>query len=475
MTVAGLRVLRRRYHLLLALRWLPSGMFMTVFVLLMQERGLSLAAIGLGTATQGLVMLALELPSGGLADALGRKPVLVLAGALSIVAAGLLLAVHGVVLLAVVFAIQGVYRALDSGPLESWFVDAAFASDPQVDVEGELGRAGVAICAAIGAGALAASGIVRAGGMGLDPLVAPLVAALAVQATGLVAVLVLIDEPRRGRGWAAARRAVGTVPAVMGGAVRTIRASRLLAALIAGELLWGFGLVAFETFFPPRLAELGGGADAAAGFVGPTLAGAWALSAFGCVCGPALVRRFGGGWTGCGLRLVHGAVVVGMGLAGAPPALIVGYLASYWAHGATNPVHYGMVHRATRAAERATVVSANSLAAQVGAAVSGIALGALADTAGIGAAMVIGGLVLAAAGPLYLTGRSRTASAGLAGVGDEAEARRAGELAAEAGAGRAAARAGDDAPVEGLGLVGGAVRPDAAEAGVDRRALTRVG
>jgi MFS transporter, DHA1 family, tetracycline resistance protein len=337
--------------------------------------------------------------------------VLVLAAALSVVASGLLLAVHGVALLAVVYAIQGVYRALDSGPLESWFVDAAFATDPRVDVERELGRAGVVICAAIGAGALAASGIVRAGGMGLDPLVAPLVAALAVQTVELVAVLALMDEPRRGRGWAAARRAVGTVPAVMGGAVRTIRASRLLAALVAAELLWGFALVAFETFLPPRLAELGGGADAAAGFVGPTLAGAWALSALGCVCGPALVRRFGSGWAGCGLRLVHGAVVVGMGLAGAPPALIAGYLASYWAHGATNPVHYGMVHRATGTAERATVVSANSLAAQVGAAASGIALGALADAAGIGAAMVVGGLVLAAAGPLYLTGRARPATA----------------------------------------------------------------
>ena len=428
MTTADLCALRRRYHMLLALRWLPSGLFMTVFVLLMRERGLSLGEIGVGMATQGLVMLALELPSGGLADALGRKPVLVLAGALSIVGSALLLAVHGVALLAVVFAIQGVYRALDSGPLESWFVDAAFAADPRVDIERELGRAGVVICAAMGTGALAASGIVRTGGMGLDPLVAPLVAALAVQAAGLVAVLALLDEPRRGRGWPAAHRAVGTVPAVMRGAVRTIRASRLLAALVAGELLWGFGLVAFETFFPPRLAELGGGADAAAGLVGPTVAGAWALSAFGCVCGPALVRCFGGGWTGGGLRLVHGAVVVVMGLAGAPPTLIAGYLAAYWAHGATNPVHYGMVHRATGAAERATVVSANSLAAQLGAAVSGIALGGVADADGIGSAMVLAGLVLAASAPLYLTGRARPATgpalAGLAWVGDQAEAGR---------------------------------------------------
>jgi sugar phosphate permease len=119
------------------------------------------------------------------------------------------------------------------------------------------------------------------------------------------------------------------------------------------------------------------------------------------------VRRFGGAWAGCGLRLVHGAVVVGMGLAGAPAVLIAAYLASDWANGATDPVHYGMVHRAAAAQERATVVSANSLAAQVGGAASGIALGALADAAGIGTAMVVAGLVLAAGAPLYLAGRAR--------------------------------------------------------------------
>ncbi len=75
-----LRSIRRRFYLLLALRFVPTGLFVTVFVLLMLDRGLSLAQIGLGTAAQGIVMLFLELPSGGLADALGRKPVLYLVG-----------------------------------------------------------------------------------------------------------------------------------------------------------------------------------------------------------------------------------------------------------------------------------------------------------------------------------------------------------------------------------------------------------
>ena len=117
-------------------------------------------------------MLVLELPSGGLADALGRKPVLVLAGALGIASTGVLLVRPNVALLALAFAVQGVSRALDSGPLQSWFVDEALDADPHADLERDLCRADVVICAAIGAGALLGSALVRVGGLlGMDPLV----------------------------------------------------------------------------------------------------------------------------------------------------------------------------------------------------------------------------------------------------------------------------------------------------------------
>ena len=198
MSSARRRCVRRRYHVMLALRWIPSGLFVTVFVLLMQERGLSLAEIGLGAATQGIVMLVLELPSGGLADTLGRRPVLLLAGCLGITASSLLLVADDVALLAVAFAVQGASRALDSGTLQAWFVDAVLAVDPSPPLERDLARGDVTTCASIGAGALLGSAIVRLDGLpSVDPLVAPLAVAIVVQAVGVVAVGLLVDEPRR--------------------------------------------------------------------------------------------------------------------------------------------------------------------------------------------------------------------------------------------------------------------------------------
>ena len=77
MTALDVWSARRRYLLLTALRWLPVGFLAPIFVLIPLSRGLSLTEIGFVFALQGLVVLALELPTGGLSDALGRRPVVI--------------------------------------------------------------------------------------------------------------------------------------------------------------------------------------------------------------------------------------------------------------------------------------------------------------------------------------------------------------------------------------------------------------
>ena len=90
MTALDTRSVRRRYLTLVALRWLPTGLLIPVTVLLALSRGLSLTEIGLVFSIQGLVVLALELPTGGLTDALGRRPILILASLVGLVSLGLL-------------------------------------------------------------------------------------------------------------------------------------------------------------------------------------------------------------------------------------------------------------------------------------------------------------------------------------------------------------------------------------------------
>src|SRR3712207_5843539 len=121
------RQAQRRYVGLTALRWLPIGIAAPVTVLLATSRGLSPADIGATVAVYGAVTLLLELPTGGLADAIGHRPVLVLSGLLGTASLLLMTVADGVGLFALAWALLGVGRALDSGPLEAWYVDTVHA------------------------------------------------------------------------------------------------------------------------------------------------------------------------------------------------------------------------------------------------------------------------------------------------------------------------------------------------------------
>ena len=398
------RSARRRYLILHGLRWFPTGVMLPVFVMIMLDRGLSLAEIGLVSAAQAIIVVLLELPTGGLADALGRRPVLLLASLFDLASFGLMLGAHDVVAFAVVWGLQGIYRALESGPLEAWFVDALLHADPAADVERNLAGGGVVIGLAMALGAVTSSVLVATAPLpGVDPLLVPIIALLALRVVDITAIAILMTEVRQARGVRAVRASVRAVPRVVTEALRLIRRSPALAALVTVELLWGAGMNTFELLMPARLAELLGGEVAAAALLGPVAAGAWVASAAGAAAVPALIRLCGGrpSAAGAALRIAQGLAVAGMAIGGGAAGLIVAYGLIYVIHGASNPVHYGLVHRAVGAEHRTTVVSANGLTSRAGGAVGAIGLGALAQTTSIPVAMVVGGIVLAAAAPLY--------------------------------------------------------------------------
>lgn len=87
-----------------------------------------------------------------------------------------------------------------------------------------------------------------------------------------------------------------------------------------------------------------------------------------------------------------------------------------------NVVHFGIVHRLVGPGERTTVLSAHSLAARIGAIGAGLALGPVAEGAGISWAMAAAAAIVAAAAPLYLrAGAHGTPSTG---AGRQAAVRR---------------------------------------------------
>ncbi|MFI7547782.1 MFS transporter [Actinoplanes sp. NPDC049599] len=401
---------RRRFLCLVALRWLPVGLMIPVIVLLPLERGLTLAQYGSAAALQGLVVLLLELPTGGLSDAIGRRPVLLLAGVLAIISLALLTVADSVLLFVVVYGLQGVYRALDSGPLEAWYVDQALAADEHADIETGLSRSGAVLGVAIGLGALGSGGLVALDPFaGVTALSLPVYVALGLQVVSLAAVALLMTERRPHRGLAALAGSVRGVPAAVGGALSLLRRSRVIVALIAVELFWGFGMVAFESLMPVRLAEVLGDPGRASALMGPVGSVAWLASALGAALIPLLARRIGAPWTGFVLRLLQGATVAGMALFAGPVGVIAAFLVCYTVHGASSPVHMGLLHRQVDGPYRASLISLNSMVGQPAGAIGLVTLTAVASAVSLPVALLVGAGVIAVAAPLYLVARGPAA------------------------------------------------------------------
>jgi DHA1 family tetracycline resistance protein-like MFS transporter len=397
------RQARFRYLLLLALRWFPVGLALPIAVLLPLDRGLTLAEAGLAASFQGFVVLALELPTGGLSDSWGRRPVLAVSAVVSAASLALFAVADTFTVFAVVFVLQGVFRALDSGPLDAWYVDATLADDPHAKIDRGLSAGSAVIGVAMGAGALVSGAIVAWVEVpGVPALAQPVWVGLFVQLIALVATLLLVHEEPHPDGRRRFLRSLRDVPRVVREGVGLVRRSRVLTALIAVELFWGFGMVAFETLVKVRLAEEVGGLERSAAMMGPAGAVAWLAFAAGSALVPLLSGRIGLALTGALLRVAQGVAVLGMGLLAGPVGVLAGYLVAYATHGAANPVHAALLHREVTNEHRSTVTSMNSMVAQPAGSLGQIVLTALATSVSTGFSIVAGAVVLAVAAPLYL-------------------------------------------------------------------------
>lgn len=403
------RSAQRRLLLLTGTRWFPVGLIIGLITLLMLERGLSLSQIGVALAAQGFVVLALEVPTGGLADALGRRPVLLLAGLIGLASSVLFVFAESFGAFVLAWALQGVFRALDSGPLEAWYVDTAQSADPEVFVERSLARAATVLGLAIAVGALCSGGLVAWAPLpATSPLVLPFVLVVGFDLVHLVLTAVLVREDRpvattsRLRDVGASLRAV---PGTIGHGVRLLGTAPVLRALVLVEVFWSVAMIAFETLNTVRLAELVGGEERAGAIIGPVSAVSWGLFAAGSAVAGLVSRWIGVARTAVLARVLNGAFVVAMGLAAGPAGLIAAFLAAYTLHGAAGPMHSTLLHRQAGPDNRATVLSVDSMIAGGAYSVGLLVLGPLAEQTSTATAIIVAGAFSVFGAVLYLPAR----------------------------------------------------------------------
>lgn len=404
----------RRFLILRVSRWLPTGLLAPVLVLFLLDRNLTLSQIGVGVAAMGVMVMVLELPTGGLADAIGRRRVLIMANVFELAALTILVASHSFAWVVVAFGIQGFYRALESGPLDAWYVDAELYADAGADVERGLSIGGAVLGVAIAVGSTLSGLLVWLDPFpGVGALATPFLVAIALRLVDTVLIANLMSEVRSPLGLSAIHASVGGVPTIIKSAFGLVMASSTLALVISVELFWGFGMASWENLFPARLGTILGSTDEAAALLGPMTAAAWLVSSGGAALAPWFSRRVGRHKAAAWMRVFQATTVVGMAALGGVIGLVTAYLLCYAIHGVANPIHLAMIHEQAVSSNRATVISMNSMSAMAAGAMGGIVLGAIADASGTAAGMYVGGLVLAAAAPLYIiAGRKSLESVG---------------------------------------------------------------
>ncbi|RFA16634.1 hypothetical protein B7R22_03970 [Subtercola boreus] len=440
------RQAERRFVLLTATRWLPVGVVFGLTVLLPLERGLSVAEVGVLLSIQGFVVLGLELPTGGLADTIGRRPLLIVSGLLAVASTGLMVVASGFGMFALALALQGVFRALDSGPLEAWYVDTVHGHDAAHDtvhghdavhaadgrnIEHGLARAATTLGVAIAAGAVVSGLLVAWHPLGSgSALVLPFVVAGTLYAVHTVLLSALVrerrparpDRPERSEPSARPerspahpfRRDLRDVPRTIIQSVALLRTRPVLRSLVLVEVFWSVAMIAFETLTPVQLSDTLGGEDAAAAVFGPASAAAWALFALGAVVAGRTSRRFGVVPVAIAARLANGAFVVLMGILAGPVGLLVGYGFAYLTHGAAGPMHNALLHREAEPGNRAAVLSINSMVSGGSYSLGLLALGPLASATSPAVAFIVAGAFSLVGALFYLPARRSTPRRGSA-------------------------------------------------------------
>ena len=393
-----------RYIVLSGLQWLPVGLVVPVLVLLLRARGLELPVIGALFAVYTVVVIVLELPTGSFADVLGRRRTLMLSRILSVASLAGMAVATDVVQFGAVMALAGIARALQSGPLEAWYVDTVRAADAEADVRRGISRAWAVEAAALASGAIVGGLLpslvngLPSGGL-LIPLSIPWLAAAVLQGLGLIAVLLLMIEPPNGTR-APVSRIVRDVPTTVAKGLRLAGGDRTIRLVLGATAGFGFALSALETVAPVQFATLLGGEERASGAYGVLVTLAFFGTSLGSAAAPRAAARIGSGPRTAALVTTFMAVALA-GMATGASFLVVAalYVAFYLFAGMAGPLNNETLHQRVEADQRATLLSVVSLAQMSGGLVSSLLVPAIAAVSfGLGwavaAVIVLAGAVL---------------------------------------------------------------------------------
>ncbi|ETX12913.1 hypothetical protein OCH239_15355 [Roseivivax halodurans JCM 10272] len=382
------------------------GVIVAVTALALQGRGLGVGEIGALFAVYAAVTMITELPFGGLADGLGRKPVFLIATVASFTASVVFILSETFWPLAASFALVGLGRALRSGTLDAWYVEGLRLHAPGIEIQPLLARAQAANFTGLGTGAIV-GGVLPGLIAGNDPS-APLIgqtvydvsyaAGLALTVTVFAYSVLLIQEPARSLGTAVILQEVRAVPNTIRDGAQLAASDRILSMLLTILAVMLFATNPVEVLWPTVVQTMLDPERAAAA-VGFLTAGYFLAIAVGASLAGQVGRLFGRRHA-VTLAVVLGALIVcqiALAWQGSLEGFIGAFLLFSMVLGLSESPAASILHAQVPDNRRSTILSVQSLLKQLGAMVGLLVLGWIGAAEGVGAAWIAGTVGLGAA------------------------------------------------------------------------------
>lgn len=241
------------------LHWFETGLIVPIFTLLQLEKGLNLFQIGLTVAVLSGTVIAFELPTGGLADSIGRKKVYIYSLLVKSIGIVVLLFARSFLFVIISFLFSGISRALSSGSMDAWFVDEFNRIKPKGNLQSSLATVGVFIPIGLGIGSIVGGilpdtiGKIAATVQYFDIYSSNLLAMALLLLIQLFYTGIIIEDHFNPSNESGAHAGFRNLPQVLTASIKYGIQNRIVLMLLISTAALGLALSGLENFWQPQL------------------------------------------------------------------------------------------------------------------------------------------------------------------------------------------------------------------------------
>lgn len=384
-----------------SLQWFAVGFIFPVMSLFILKEGVNYFQLGIVMAVYSGAVILAELPTGGLADTIGRKPTYISALLFLMAGSSILIFFSGFSMLITGFFVMGIGRALSSGALDAYFIDAILNRDSNADIQKIMAKSGFAVPLALGCGSLLGGFLPdwTAGGLlpqiFTNPYTTNFIVYFALNGILAVFILIFIHEPGMVFTPAATLKGIKQLPDQIRTSVRFGLKTPIILILMIGTMIWGFSISSLEQFWQPRVQEITV-SDGDSWIFGVLGFGYFLAASLGSLLSIPLCRICRDNYVLVMIlsRFLMGAFLIALAFQAGLPMFSLFYFVVFAFNGLSGPSGAALFNRAVPSEKRSTMLSLESLFLQIGGIGGSLLLGGMARVFSIRTAWIFAGLLL---------------------------------------------------------------------------------